>query len=492
MIRWLLAFCLLWPATAQAREVVVGSKAFTESVILGEILTGTLRDAGVDARHRRSLGGTRIVWEALQGGEVDLYVDYTGTIASEILAGNGADTPAAIRNALAAYGVGMSAPLGFDNTYALAMKKEAAERLGIATISDLRARPDLRFAFSNEFMDRQDGWPAVRERYALPQDGVRGMEHELAYRAVDSGAIDVTDVYTTDANIRAYGLTPLEDDKGVFPEYRAVILYRLDLPAAAVEAVRGLEGRLDTGRMTDLNAMVTVDGRSETSAAAAFLGTGSVGVPPAEGLWRRLARTTGEHLALVGISLGAAILLAIPLGILAHRRPRAGQVILAATGVAQTIPSLALFVFMIPLVGIGGPPAVIALFLYSLLPIVRNTHAGLHGIPRSLSESAEVLGLPRATILRRIELPLAAPSILAGIKTAAVINVGTATLGALIGAGGYGQPILTGIRLADTSLILEGAVPAALLALATQGVFELLERRLVPRGMRLPRSASDA
>jgi osmoprotectant transport system permease protein len=160
-------------------------------------------------------------------------------------------------------------------------------------------------------------------------------------------------------------------------------------------------------------------------------------------------------------------------------------VLLGAVGLVQTIPSLAVLVFMIPLLGIGARPAIAALFLYSLLPIVRNTAAGLSGIPPEIRDSAEALGLPRLARLRLIELPLASPAILAGVQTAAVIDVGTATLGALIGAGGYGQPILTGIRLADVGLILEGAVPAALLALFAQALFELLGRAVVPRGLRL-------
>jgi len=159
--------------------------------------------------------------------------------------------------------------------------------------------------------------------------------------------------------------------------------------------------------------------------------------------------------------------------------------VIGLTGILQTVPSLAMFVFMIPVFGIGTWPAIAALFLYSLLPIVRNTHAGLVGIAPELRESAAAMGLPRGVRLRRIELPLATRSILAGIKTAAVINVGTATLAALIGAGGYGQPILTGIRLDNISLILEGAIPAAILALLAQGVFEGIERWLTPRGLRL-------
>jgi osmoprotectant transport system permease protein len=161
------------------------------------------------------------------------------------------------------------------------------------------------------------------------------------------------------------------------------------------------------------------------------------------------------------------------------------KIVLGIVGIIQTIPSLALLVFMIPLLGIGGPPAVMALFLYSLLPIVRNTFTGIRDIPKSMIESACALGLPPNTRLRLVELPLASSTILAGIKTSAVINVGTATLGALIGAGGYGQPILTGIRLDNIGMILEGAVPAALLAVLIQGLFDLAERVVVPKGLRL-------
>jgi osmoprotectant transport system permease protein len=205
-------------------------------------------------------------------------------------------------------------------------------------------------------------------------------------------------------------------------------------------------------------------------------------------LWQQFWQHTVEHLVLVGISLSAAIVLAIPLGILAARHERLGQLVLGVAGIIQTIPSLALFVFMIPLLGIGAPPAIVALFLYSLLPIIRNTYAGLKDISPAIVESAQALGLPSRARLRIVELPLATRAILAGIKPSSVINVGTATLAALIGAGGYGQPILTGIRLDDIALILQGAIPAAALALLVQGLFELIERGLLPRSLRVQAS----
>ena len=384
----------------------------------------------------------------------------------------------------------MSLPLGFDDTYAIGMKKARAQALGVRTLSDLRRHPELRFGFSNEFMDRKDGWPGLRERYRLPQTDVRGLDHDLAYRGLEAGKIDATDLYSTDAEISYYGLSVLADDLGYFPSYQAVWLYRSDLerraPAVA-PALRRLEGRIGAAAMAAMNARAKLERIPEARVASEFLSsTLALSVSSREeGLALRLTRRTLEHLALVAMSLVAAILVSIPLGIFAARSPRAGQTLLGVLGVVQTIPSLALLVFMIPLLGIGTPPAVFALFLYSLLPIVRNTYAGLNDVPVSVRESADALGLPPLARLRLVDLPIASRSILAGIKTSAVINVGTATLGALIGAGGYGQPILTGIRLDSVPLILEGAVPAAVLALLVQALFELAERAVVPKGLRL-------
>lgn len=480
----LLAFAVLLLAPAFAAQTpTVGSKNFTESVILGEIARGLGREAGVEVTHRRQLGGTRILWRALLDGEIDAYPEYSGTLLQELLQMPGADA-ASVRKALAERGLRMSASIGFNNTYAIGMREETASALGIRTISDLRKHPQLRLGLSNEFMQRADGWPGLREAYDLPQTA-NGLDHDLAYRGLASDALDATDLYSTDAEIPYYGLRVLEDDRHFFPVYEAIYLYRDDLVQHApawVAALEGMSARLGAATMQRLNARVKIDHEKEADVAASWIGIVATDSPER---WQRIVQRTREHLALVAISLGLALLVALPLGILAARRPRLGQVVLAVAGLLQTLPSLAVFVFMIPLLGIGARPAIAALFLYSLLPIVRNTHAGILGIPAELRETAAAIGLPPSTRLWRIELPLASRSILAGIKTAAVINVGTATLGALIGAGGYGQPILAGIRLDDLSLILEGAVPAALLALAVQGLFEGLERILMPRGLRL-------
>ena len=481
---------LLAALPAMGQKVTVGSKKFTESVILGEIISHLVRDRGLTVDHRRELGGTRVLWEALRKGDIDAYPEYSGTISQELFKGVDVHSLPLMRAALAKHGIGMSAPLGFNNTYAIGVKAETAARYGLKKITDLRRHAGLSLGFSNEFMDRADGWPALRLKYRLPQQNIRGLDHDLAYRGLAAGGIDGIDVYTTDAEIAYYGLTLLKDDLRYFPTYNAVVLYRADLAArapAAVAAIARLEGAIDAARMSAMNGAVKIRKRPESEVAAEFVGrslnvTATVQTP---GFGARVWRTTRDHLALVAVSLGAAILLAVPLGIAAARYFRAGQFILGAVGIVQTIPSLALFVFMIPILGIGGPPAVVALFLYSLLPIVRNTHAGLRGIDPAIAESAAAIGLEPSAQLRLIELPLAMRSIMAGIKISAVINVGTATLGALIGAGGYGQPILTGIRLDDTGLILEGAIPAALLALLVQGIFEGAERLVVPKGLRL-------
>ena len=469
-------------------RVQVGSKSFTESVILGDIATGMAAATGATVEHRRELGGTRLLWNALVRGELDVYPDYTGTIVQEILADGQLRDKAQIGTALARHGIGMTRSLGFNDTYVIGMLPQTAQRLGITNISDLKGHPKLRLGFTNEFMDRHDGWPGLRQRYQLPQQNVRGMDHDLAYRALASGDIDAMDLYSTDAEIRYYHLLTLADDRHYFADYEAVYLYRLDLRQRApkvVAALERLEGRISQDEMIALNARAKLQHVPEQQVAGDFIAktfdqAGSVHVSTR---LSRLLQRTREHLFLVSFSLLAAVLLALPLGILAAQYSKLGQGILAIVAAINTIPSLALLVFMIPLLGIGARPAIFALFLYSLLPIVRNTHQGLRDIPPAIRESAEALGLPAWTRLWWVELPLAAGSILAGIKTAAVINVGTATLGALIGAGGYGQPILTGIRLDSVPLILEGAVPAAVMALAAQGLFELAEYLLVPRGL---------
>ena len=480
---------LLCAATAAlgAEALRVGSKRFTESYILGEVVARAVHGAGTAVEHKPGLGNTGIVFAALKAGSIDLYPEYSGTIAKEILKLEGDAGLPALNAALAPLGFGVAVPLGFHNGYALAMQEDRAKALGIRTLSDLARHAELKLGLSQEFLGRADGWPGLKAAYALPHATPKGLDHGLAYEAVASGDVDVMDIYTTDAKIARYRLLALEDDRRYFPRYDAVLLYRLDLPQRFPEAWRalqGLENRIGEARMIRMNAAAELEGRSFAQAAALLEETGA----PARAAAQRsflgalfgadFWRLTREHLLLVFVSLAASVAAGIPLGIAATRWPRTGQAILGAVGVIQTIPSLALFAFLIALVGtIGTLPALVALFLYALLPIVRNTHAGLEGVGRGMRQAALALGLRARDRLRLVELPLALPSILAGIKTSAVINVGTATIAAFIGAGGYGERIAAGLALNDTVTLLAGAVPAAGLALLVQLAFEWGERR---------------
>ena len=474
----------------------IGSKKFTESVLLAELAALLARDSGVAAVHAREVGGTRVLFEALVAGEIEAYPEYTGTITLEILAGRTVTSDAEIRAALAEQGIAMSDRLGFNNGYALGMLPATAKSLGIEAISDLGRFPDLRMGFSSEFLNRGDGWPALSEAYGLPQSAVHGMDHDIAYRQLAAESIDVMEVYTTDADIQAFGLTLLEDDRGFFPRYDAVLLHTIDLATrqpALLEALDRLTGAIDEREMMAMNARARLERVPERQVAADFLSNrfGIEAHLSLETRYSRLLRHTREHLSLVRLSFLLAVLFGIPLGITAAKVSGIGGLILGSVGILQTIPALALLVLLIePVaalglrsVGSGSAAAIAALVLYGLLPIVRNTAEGLRGVSKDLRESALALGLPPATRLWRIELPLASRSILAGLKTSAVQNIGFATLGALIGAGGYGQPILTGIRLDDYPLILEGALPAAALALLAQGLFAVVDRIILPKGL---------
>ncbi len=489
----------------QADAIVVGSKVFPENVILGEMITQLMQNAGAEVIHERGMGGSQTLWESLRAGEIDAYPEYTGTIQKELFASRNIKDEDELRKLLKSeFQIEMSQPFGLNNTYAIGVRKVPPDGISqadwdkVTNIADLRKYPDLEIAFSNEFLDRNDGWPALKRAFRLPHKNVDGVDHSFAYAGLESGTVDVIDLYSTDPDIQRLDLKilsdELEDGRNFFPNYNAMILYRDDLDVRdpdAVEAMLRLEGQIDNETIIPLNARAKLDKTPEPIVAADYLQE-TFNVKKTvrrESRTARLTRRTWEHLQLVGISVFAAVIVAVPLGVFAAKAPLLGQVVLGVTGILQTIPSLVLFLIMIPYLGIGPQPVIVGLFLYSLLPIVRNTYAGLAEIPRQIHESAEALGLPPAARLWRVELPLATRSIMAGIKTAATINVGTATLGGLIAAGGYGAPIFTGIRRLDWSLVSEGAIAAAVMALCVQFLFDIAERFLVSPGLRTKRES---
>jgi osmoprotectant transport system permease protein len=476
-MRLLLGLVLTAAGIASAAGPTIGSKRFTESYILGEILAQVS-----GGRHKPGLGNTAILVEALHNGAIDVYPEYTGTIAREVLKSEQRLDLGGLNRQLEPLGLAAGYPLGFANSYALGMKRLSAQQLAVKTISDLSRRPQLRFGLSHEFLGRRDGWPGLKTEYALPQ-APRGLDHGLAYEALAAGEIDVIDLYSTDAKIARYDIAVLADDRGYFPPYDAVLLYRRDAAERFPKAFRAFEQlKIDQATMVRLNARAELDKVSFADVGREFFGKH---VATSQGFWAALfapdfLRLLGEHVALVFGSLVAAIAVGVPLGLAAAKVRGIAQPVLVGTGLVQTIPSLALLAFLIPLTGtIGVWPAMIALFLYALLPIARNTHAGLVQVPRGLRQAGIALGLRPGEVMQTVELPLALPTILAGVKTSAVINVGTATIAAFIGAGGFGERISQGLALNDHTVLLAGALPAAALALIVHVLFEVAERSLV-------------
>ncbi|MFQ5932599.1 MAG: glycine betaine ABC transporter substrate-binding protein [Nitrospiraceae bacterium] len=470
---------------ADRQGVVVGSKHFNEGYILAEIMAQLLEDRGYWVARKFGLGGTLICFEALKNDEIDIYPEYSGTLEQAILNLRRRVSYEELRMILKRrFAMDLLDSFGFNNTYAIAVSRSLAERRGLETVSDLAQHPDLRFGLTHEFLNRKDGWPGLAETYGLTTQPV-AIEHGLAYQAIQENRLDVTDVYSTDGDIKKFDLVLLKDDRDYFPHYLAAPLVRGELSAKIKEILSELAGRLTAEDVQSLNAMVVVGRQTFAQVAHRFLR--EAGLLTAErprfeeSKWVTLLHRTVRHLELTFIALLAGMIVAIPAGILVYRVHAISRPVMYMAGLLQTIPSIALLAFMIPLFGIGVKPAIVALFLYSLLPILRNTAASLVSIDPVLKKVSVGMGLTAGQSLRYVELPLAAPTILAGIKTAAVINIGTATLAAFIGAGGLGEPIVTGLALNNTSLILEGAIPAAILAILTEWAFEGLEKMLIPR-----------
>ena len=456
------------PMVSAAEPIRIASKNFGESYLLSEIAAQLLEARGFNVERRFGLGGTLICYGALASDEIDLYMEYTGTLAQAVLKSVDELTVEEIVERLPAE-LELLAPFGFNNTYAMTMRQAHAAELGINTISQLRDHPNLKLVVSHEFLERNDGWPGLSKHYGLTTTPT-GIEHGLAYQALADGAIDVTDAYSTDGELNRYALTVLRDDLRFFPEYLAAPLVRRALPGEVKSVLAELAGTLTADQMQALNAAVLRDSDSgETdfgAIAQSFLLERKLVAETdlsaqSNRLWRDLWRNTLRHLELTLIALSFAVLVGVGVGLMVFRNATVARAVVYVCGLMQTIPSIALLALMIPLLGIGKTPAIVALFLYALLPILRNTVVALGTIDPELVRTATAIGLSRTERLRHVLVPLALPNIFAGVRTAAVISVGTATLAAFIGAGGLGDPIVTGLSLNDTNLILQGAIPAA-------------------------------
>ena len=499
--------------SADVPPVVVASKPFGESYLLAEMFAQLLEAQGIAVKRVQGLGSTEIVFAALRSGSVDVYPEYTGTGLTVVLrdtltAAQLSDARfvfAHVATAFAArYGMRWLPPLGFQNTFAIAVRQDTAEKYRLRTLTDLaRESTHLTAGFTADFIDRPDGLAGLRRSYSIQPAAVKPLLPALKYQALANGGVDLIDGFSTDGLLARYQLTVLQDDRHFFPPYEAaaVLSARAAMRADVVSALAALSGRISETTMRSLNRRVEVDGEEVSAVAAAALRTldpmsadGSGVVTDAKKettlpayVWTRrstLLRLALQHLWLVAQALAAAVFVAVPLGLALERTRQLAAPVLGALGVLQTIPSIALLAFMVPLLGIGVTPAVVALWLYALLPIVRGTYAGVRDADPDAVEAAEALGMTPFQRLIKVRLPLAAPVIMSGVRTAAVITVGAATLAAFIGAGGLGEPIVTGLALADTRMVLSGALPAAALALIVDGALALLERRLRPAHLR--------
>lgn len=479
----------IWSVPSLAK-VRVGSKIFTESYILAEIISQKIENSGLEVERQFGLGATGISFQAVESNQIDLYVEYTGTISQAVLKHEKARNWQEISSILEPKGLWISKSLGFNNTYAIAVKKSFAQKHGLKTINDLKKISEqIRMACSYEFMRRKDGYDALLNHYGL-QLGRRAkaMEHSLAYQALSNGQANVVEVYSTDAKIKKFDLVILKDNLNFFPKYEPVVVVNKKLFSKypqVRELLQSLEGTITEQTMVELNAMADLD-RVSFSNIAYFYFNGSLSdnSHAYRELMSNLARRTYEHLWLVFIAVFLSVFFGIPLGVLSTRNRWCERLVLSVSGILQTIPSLALLCFLIPFFGIGAPPAIVALFLYGLLPVVINTFSGIQSIEGTYIDSATALGLSRWQILTKIELPLASQSIWAGVTTSTIISIGTATIAALIGAGGYGAAIVTGLALNDTSIILKGAIPAAVMALAFQWALKMLGFVVIPKGLR--------
>jgi osmoprotectant transport system permease protein len=490
-----------------ARPIIVASKPFGESFLLAEMFAQLLEARHFTVDRRLGLGATEIAFSALRTNAIDAYPEYTGTGLLAILGERPSPDPRQAFRQVARefrerYGVRWLPPLGFQNTYAIAVRRETARRLSLATLSDLaQVSRTLKAGLTPDFIGRADGLPGLEKAYGLRFGSVRALLPAVKYQALAVGQVDVIDGYSTDGFIARYDLVVLEDDQHFFPPYEAAALvspaFQRDVPAA-VAALAELSGLLTETDMRRLNRRIEVDGVPVPRvAAAALLNLGLTRAAPVDSRPKRDASSTGisrylwserstilsltlRHLLLVGVSLAGAIAVALPLGLALERSRGAAESVIRGVGLLQTLPSIALLAFMIPLLGIGVVPALVALFLYSLYPILRNTYTGVRDAAPEAVGAAWALGMTPREVLRYVRLPLAAPVIMAGIRTAAVINVGTATLAAFIGAGGLGDPIASGLALSDTRMILSGALPAALLALLVDALLGACERLVTP------------
>ncbi len=498
MLRITVVLLVLFPSYfTQADTITIGGKKFTEQSILAEIMAQKIEhDTEHQVTRRFHLGATMIALEALRSGNIDIYPEYTGTAWAAIL------KQPIIRDADEIYrklqplsldvlGIMWGKPFGFNNTYALAVRQDDARFRTVKKISQLGDTWNhFSMGVNHDFLARKDGLPGLLTFYGVQQNSqqVTGLDVGLLYQSVRDGHIDMIAAYSTDGRIPAFGLKLLEDDKYYFPPYYAAPIFKESFAKQYPDVIKSLaqlHNVISDTAMQKMNYLVDEKQQDVAVVAQDFLFEhgliDATSTPKAEtavfSQWGMLWGYFVDHSLLVLISMGLALSLALPLGLLLTRCEKVAAMVFYLASVIQTIPSIALLGFLIPVFGIGFKPAVFALFLYSVLPILRNTFVGIGQVDAYLIEATRGLGLTEWQIMRHVKIPLAMPMIMAGIRTSTVINIGTATVAALIGAGGFGEPILRGVNSVDSHMIMMGAVPAALMAIIFDKALQYYEEK---------------
>ena len=496
-------------ADSNKKQIIISSKAFTENIVLSEMLALLLEEKyNFKVVRKFNMGGTKLIFDSLINGYVDVYPEYTGTGYAMILKQSGEKDPKKTykiikKEFLKRFDLIWSLPLGFENNYALLVKEKDIRFKKINLISQLQNQAhSLRLAMDYEFAERKDGFESFSKNYKFSwsKNNLFAMNQGLMHSALNNKKVDMIMAYSTDARIKAFNLKTLKDDKKFFPAYEAAYLTRVDVLKhfpKLKKAFYDLEGHISEKEMIFLNYQVDQLKYEVPMVVKNFLIqkkllTGKVQDLKKQNLMAYyfskkdyLLKIFIEHLILTFVSLFFALLVAIPIGIWATRNRQVEKIVFTLVNALQTIPSLALLGFLIPFLGIGFVPAVATLFVYSLLPLIRNTFEGIKNVDRNFVEASAGMGLSLWQILRFIQIPLALPMIMAGVRTSTVIVVGTATLAAFIGAGGLGDPIFRGIATLDSRLIFLGAVPACLLAIFLDKSLGFLETLVISKGLKL-------
>lgn len=502
-------------ANENNKQLIIGSKIFTENILLAEILSLLLEEKyNFKIIRKFNMGGTKLVFDSLKNGHIDIYPEYTGTGYTMLLKRSGETNPKKTylivkAEFLKKFQMVWSLPLGFENTYILAARKEDPRFQKFRSISQLKGHIDsFHLGVGHEFMERKDGFLNFSKKYQLhfPKDQVVTMNPALMYSALHNKKVDMIMAYSTDGRIKAFNLKTLKDDKSFFPSYEAAYLTRLNVLKTWPEiqaAFSDLENNISEKEIISLNNQVDQLDYGLPQTARNFLIKKKLLFDKTQKLQKAslidyyiskkkyFFKILMEHLVLIFVSLLFALCFSIPIGIWAVRNSKVEQIVFSLVNTLQTVPSIALLGLLIPFLGIGFVPAVSALFLYSLLPLIRNTFEGIKSVDRSYVEASAGMGLSAWQILIFVQIPLALPVILAGVRVATVIIVGTATLAAFIGAGGLGDPIFRGIATLDSRLIFLGAIPACLLALILDAAVAFIENLVISKGLKLEKNIKN-